>query len=100
MDGQEELRELLKNNGYKTQHMVVVSDDLWQRLQDETRDPFAFTQNPPAPRRVALWWRNRTYVVRKSDVLNLCEAELEPDGRRDRQNDSAVDKHADTDDSR
>ncbi len=76
----DELEKLLMSSDYDNHRLVVVPNGLWQRLRLDTRDPFGGTKLDD---RVTIWYRGRAMVIAEHHCLNLCNSEVEPDGRED-----------------
>ena len=73
----DELEAVLRSNQYRHERIVVLPDELWERLRRGSIDPF-----PPGrgDKRKVLWYRNWTMVVPRSSVLNCVDSEVKPDG--------------------
>lgn len=72
----DELKALLRSKQHKYERIAVIPDELWSRLRLETYDVFG----EGGDTRGVLWYRGRTMLMPQSNVLNLCNSEVEPDG--------------------
>lgn len=62
----DELKLLLKHEGYKYEKLIIVSDRLFNALHDEMLDPFM----QYGERKRCLFYKNRSMISQKLDYNN------------------------------
>ena len=71
----DELESLLKSRGYTYERLVIVPNELYNRLREETHDPFGSPSR--SDNRVVIWYQEWTMVLPDGNFLNLCIPEKE-----------------------